>query len=288
MIPYSELMALPPRENVTSHTERDTILYALGVGAAAQGPTDWAELPFVYEDGLRALPTLPLVLGYPGFFLKEPRYQVDWAKVLHGEQRLTLHRPVPTAATIRSVMTIDEVYDKGAEKGALLYSTRKIYDEATGDLIATLGSTSFMRGDGGCGGCTNAVPAPHAIPERVPDRVRDLPTRIDQALLYRLSGDMNPLHVDPAVALSAGFNRPILHGMCTYGVVGRAILKELCENDPSRFRQFDARFSSPVFPGETIRTEMWIDRPGQASIRVRVVERDIVVLNNGFAVFGDD
>lgn len=208
MLPYAELMALPPRENIASHTARDTILYALGLGVGSERPTDSTELSFVYEEGLRALPTMPLVIAYPGFYLKEPRYRVDWAKVLHGEQRLSLHKPVPVAGTIRSVLTFDEVYDKGPDKGALLFATRKLYDEATGDLIATLGSTSFLRGDGGCGGRTDSAPPPHPIPDRPPDQVVDLPTRIDQALLYRLSGAYFDIVEDSAFNLD-DFKRKI-------------------------------------------------------------------------------
>jgi len=287
VLPYDEWMALPPIETIARHEVRDTILYALGVGAGAEDPTDAAELAYLYEEGLKALPTMPLVLAYPGFYLKEPRFRVDWAKVLHGEQRLILHRPVPVAATIRSVLTFDEVYDKGPDKGALLFASRRLYDQATGDLVATLGSTSFLRGDGGYGGRTDGAPPPHPIPDRAADAIIDLSTRIDQALLYRLSGDPNPLHADPAIARRAGFDRPILHGMCTYGVVGRALLRALCGNDPARFRQFDARFSSPVFPGETIRTDIWRDGPGRASVRARVVGRDVVVLNHGFLAFAE-
>jgi len=287
MLSYKEIMALPPRENVATYDTRDTILYALGVGVGSGAPTDPSELRFVYENGLAALPTMPLVIAYPGFYLKEPQYEVDWAKVLHGEQRLTLHRPIPVEATIRSILTLDEIYDKGADKGALLLTTRKLFDAASGELIATLGSTSFLRGDGGCGGCTDSPPPPHQVPNRLPDVVIDLPTRIDQALLYRLSGDMNPLHADPAVAAKAGFERPVLHGMATFGIVGRALLGALCDNDPTKLRRLDARFSSPVFSGETIRTEIWIDAQSTASVRARVVERDLIVLNNGIAQFGE-
>ncbi|MDO9443205.1 MAG: MaoC/PaaZ C-terminal domain-containing protein [Beijerinckiaceae bacterium] len=285
MIPAAELLAMPPRETVASHDARTTILYALGLGAASENATDPSELQYVYEEGLRALPTMPLVLAYPGFYLKEPQYRVDWAKVLHGEQRLTLHRAVPVAATIRSILTFDEIYDKGPDKGALLFATRKLYDMAGGDLVATLGSTSFLRGDGGCGGSEDSPARPHPVPDRTPDFVVDLPTRGDQALLYRLSGDLNPLHADPAVAATAGFERPILHGMATFGIVGRAVVRAICGNDPSRLRQLDARFSSPVFPGETIRTEIWKDGPGTGSLRARVVERDVVVLSNGRCAF---
>lgn len=281
MLPYTEFLTQPPVENVASYAERDTVLYALGLGVGAESPCERAELQFVFEDGLRALPTMAVVIATPGFFLKDPRYEVDWRRVLHGEQRLTLHKPLPAAARVRSVLTFDEIYDKGAEKGALLYSTRKLYDEASGDLLATLGSTSFMRGDGGCGGKTEGAPAPHWLPERSPDETVSASTFAGQALIYRLSGDLNPLHADPAIAEAAGFPRPILHGLCTYGVIGRSLLKLLCDDDPSRLQQFDTRFSAPVFPGDEIAIDVWREAPGLASFRARVEERGATVLNNG-------
>ena len=272
---YDYLMALPPI--VTRHevTERDTILYALGVGAT--------DLHYVYEDGLEALPTMTVVVGYPGFFLKEPRYGVAWQKLLHGEQSIVLHRPLPTQGVFIGTTRIEEIYDKGADKGAILIATRDIHVEGDPDPIATSRATSFLRGDGGFGGGgAGAPPAPHPVPaDRDPDVVLTSPTRDDQAVLYRLSGDYNPLHIDPAVARSAGFDRPILHGLCTYGVVGRALLEALCYGDASRIRRMDVRFSSPVYPGETIQTEIWRESGGRAAFRARVVERDIIVINNG-------
>jgi acyl dehydratase len=143
--------------------------------------------------------------------------------------------------------------------------------------------TTFARADGGFGGPSGPVKPVHALPERAPDMAADIATRPEAALIYRLSGDPNPLHASPAVAREAGFERPILHGLCSYGVAGRAILETCCEGDPSRLRRLDLRFSSPVYPGETIRTEIWRDG-GEVSFRARVVERDVVVLNNGLAV----
>lgn len=260
---------------------KDTILYALGVGCGAD-PMDRTELPFVYEDGLKALPTMAVVLGYPGFWLKDPNTGVDWRKILHGEQGLVIHKPLPASGTVIGRTRVTEIVDKGPGKGALLYSDREVFDKATGDLLATLTSTTFIRGEGGFGGPSGPAPEPHALPERAPDLAVDLKTLPQAALIYRLSGDYNPLHADPDVATAAGFARPILHGLCTYAVAGRAVLKACCGNDPARLRRFDLRFSAPVLPGETIRTEIWRDG-SRVSFRARVVERDIVVLNNGLA-----
>jgi acyl dehydratase len=170
--------------------------------------------------------------------------------------------------------------DRGEGKGALLYSERVILDAATGQKLATLEQTTFLRGDGGFGGPSGPVKKPAPEPEGAPDMVLDLPTRPEMALLYRLNGDHNPLHSSPAIAAKAGFPRPILHGLATFGLVGRALLRAVCEGDPSRFGRMDCRFSAPVFPGETIRTEIWRNAEG-AAFRARAVERDVVVVGNG-------
>lgn len=270
------LLAKPPIEAVTRLHQRDTILYALGVGAA--------ELPFVYEAGLQALPTMAVILGYPGFFWRDPSYGVDWKKILHGEQTLELHRPLPVEGELRGVTTLGPIFDKGADKGAIIYSTRKIYD-ASGALIATVGGATFARGDGGFDGTSEGQPQPHPVPQGAPELAHELRTAENQALLYRLSGDYNPLHIDPEVAKAGGFPRPILHGLCTYGVAGRAVLAALCGNRPERLKRLNVRFSNPVFPGETIRTEMWREGAGRAAFRAVAVERGVVVLNNGLAEF---
>jgi acyl dehydratase len=280
-----KLLAWPFEDLVHTYTTRDSILYALGVGAGTD-PMDEADLRFVYEDGMLALPTMAVVLGYPGFWLKEQNTGADWRQVLHGEQGLVIHKPLPPAATVIGRMKITGFIDKGAGKGALLLSERAVIDQKSGELLATVSSTSFLRGDGGTGFSTGPAPAPHALPERAPDASLDLPTAPGQALIYRLSGDFNPLHADPKVAQGAGFPRPILHGLCTYGVAGRALLKLACDDDPARLKRMDLRFSAPVFPGETIRTEIWREGGGKVSFRAKVLERDLVVLNNGYAEIG--
>jgi acyl dehydratase len=201
---------------------------------------------------------------------------------VHGEHGLTLHRPIPTQASVLGKVRILDVIDKGAGRGALIYSERRITDKGSGELLATITQTTFCRADGGFGGRKRDTPAPHPIPERAPDLVCDLPTRPETALLYRLSGDVNPLHADPEFAKIAGYPRPVLHGLATFGVAGHALLKEVCGYDPSRLRATSVRFSAPVYPGETIRTEIW--REGSVvSFRARVPEREVIAINNGRA-----
>jgi acyl dehydratase len=177
---------------------------------------------------------------------------------------------------------ITQIIDKGADKGALILQERTVTDQATGEALATLTSTTFGRGDGGFGGPSEGGRPVHQLPEREPDEACDLATLPQAALIYRLSGDYNPLHADPKVARSANFEAPILHGLCTLGVASHAILKTQCGYDPTRFKSLSLRFSAPVYPGETIRTEIWRDGD-VVSFRARVVERDVVVLNNGRA-----
>lgn len=271
------LLGLEPIISRQTLSARDTMLYALGLGAN--------ELCFVYEDGLKALPTMPVVLGSPGFIWRDPALGVTWQKLLHGEQWLTVHAPLPVEGEIIGTTRIEEVYDKGADKGALAITSRELHD-AHGTHLATVRGSSFMRGDGGFGGTSVGAPKPHTMPEgRAPDHQVTIKTNENQAMIYRLSGDNNPLHIDPAVAQQGGFAAPILHGLCSYGIAGRAVLRALCDNDPTRIKRFDVRFSSPVFPGETILTEIWVEGSGKAAYRAKVVERDMVVLNNGYVEF---
>ncbi len=281
MIVYEKLLALKIPEVEHSFGPKDCILYALGLGLG-QDPMNADELAFVYEKNLKALPTFALVQGYSPYWLRNPDSGVNWTKVVHGEQGLTLHKPVKTQGTVIGRTRIVEVIDKGEGKGALVYSERQVTDKASGELLATLKQTTFCRGDGGFGGPLREAPAPHPLPERVPDLVCDLPTRPEMALIYRLSGDVNPLHAEPEFAKAAGFPRPILHGLATFGVAGHALLKSLCGYDPARLAAMTGRFSAPVYPGETIRTEIW--RDGKvASFRARVLERDVLAVNNGRA-----
>ena len=234
------------------------------------------------EPELRALPSMAAVLSPPGFWARHPDAGIDWVRILHGEQAMEIHKPLRAAAKVVATAKVTDIVDKGAGRGALLFVARTVRDIENGEALATLRSTTFARGDGGCGGTTETAPPPHALPDRDPDLVCDLPTALNAALIYRLSGDPNPLHASPSVARAAGFERPILHGLCSWGVAGHAILKSYCDYDPARLTSMALRFSAPVYPGETIRTEMWRDGD-TVSFRARVAERDVVVLNNGRA-----
>lgn len=264
-----------------SYTDKDTILYALGVGVGVD-VTDADELRFVYEGTLEALPTLATVLGYPGFWLRQPETGVDWKRVLHGEQSIRMHKPLPATGTVVGESRVKDLIDKGEGKGAVMFQERKLFDVGSGDLLCTLCATTMLRGDGGFGGPAGSVPKPHSLPETEPQQCCDLPTLHQAALIYRLSGDRNPLHADPEVARVAGFERPILHGLATYGIAGHAVLRSFCGYRPESLLSLEARFSAPVYPGETIRTEMWRDGD-VVSFRARALERDVVVLNNGRA-----
>lgn len=280
-INYDKLMAWPFEDVRHRYTQRDTMLYALGVGLGTD-PCNETELRFVYEKDLLALPTLPVVLGYPGMWLKDPATGVDWVRLVHGEQGLRLHRPIPAEGEVIGRTRVCNIIDKGPGKGALIYTERTVSDAASGELLATLSSTTFCRADGGFGGPSGPVKTVHELPARTPDHSIDFATQPRAALIYRLSGDYNPLHAEPAVASAAGFKQPILHGLATYGIAGWALTQSVCGGNPAAVQSIDVRFSSPVYPGETIRTELWVDGK-VVSFRSRVVERDIVVLNNGRA-----
>ncbi len=280
-IDYDKIKNWPFPEVEQTYTERDSMLYALGIGYG-HDPMDEAQLQFVYEKNLKAAPTMAVVLGYAGFWMKNPATGIDWVKIVHGEQALRLHRPIPAAGTVIGRTRVKAIVDKGRDKGALVIQERSITDKASGALLATLDHTTFCRADGGFGKGDEAPPPPPAVPEGTPDASCDLPTLPQAALIYRLCADPNPLHAEPAVAKTAGFPRPILHGLCTYGVAGHAILKTFCGYDPAKLAALSVRFSAPVYPGETIRTEMW--RKGDTVLfRSRAVGRDVVVLNNGVA-----
>lgn len=267
---------------VQGYEPRDTILYALGLGIGGD-PLDRAQLRFVYEDGLRALPSMSVILGYPGFWLSDPKTGADWKKLLHGEQSIELFKPLPAKGTVIGRTRVVDVIDKGAGKGALVLSERDLIEEGTGDLLCRMNSTSFLRGDGGFGGPSGPTKAPHPIPERAPDLEIVHPTLPQAALIYRLSGDYNPLHADPEIAKAGGFERPILHGLCTFGIASYAVLVGAAEGDPDRLTSLAVRFSAPVMPGETIVTQIWREQDGVVAFRSKVRERDIVVINNGRA-----
>jgi acyl dehydratase len=276
-IDYDHLMSLKSEGQEFSYGDRETMLYALGIGFG-RDPMNDKELPFVYEKDLQTIPTMSSVIAWGAGPMAKSG--INYLMVVHGEQKLTMHKPLPVAADITADSRVVGAYDKGADKGAVIITETLIKDKKTGDKLCTMQSTTFARGDGGFGGPSEGAPKPHPLPERAPDQTVEVDTRPDQALLYRLSGDRNPLHADPEVAKMAGFPAPILHGLCTYGTCCRAIISSVCNYDASKITGFDVRFSSPVFPGETILVDIWQDGK-TVSFRARVKERDAVVINNG-------
>jgi acyl dehydratase len=274
---YDHLMALKADGLEYSYRDRDVMLYALGVGMG-RDPLDHNELAYVFEkQELKTVPTLATVLCWHSL-LRDCGW--DYGKVLHGEQRLTLHRPLPPQGELIADVRVVDAFDKGVGKGAIVLSETRVRLKSDNQLLYTLGNTTFARGDGGFGGPSGSGPAPHPIPERKPDVSCELQTRPDQALLYRLCGDRNPLHADPDLAQRVGFPVPILHGLCTYGHACYAVLKTICEYDHTQIRGFDVRFSAPVYPGETIVTDMWRDG-NIVSFECRVLEREVTVIRNG-------
>jgi acyl dehydratase len=264
------------------YTDRDSLLYAVAIGMG-RDPLDPKELEYVCETfGNRVVPTAATVLSRtsrPAATRASLTSKMNFALMLHGEQRLTIHQPLPPAAETLVSGRTTGVYDKGEGKGTLVTSETDV-TLADGSPLYTLGSTMFFRGDGGFGGQSNGAPVPHPLPDRVPDAVCEMPGRADQAMVYALCGDRNPLHRDPDFAKKAGFDVPILHGLCSYGIACHAVLKTMLDYDQTRVTGFDVRFSAPVFPGEIQVVEMWQDG-NVISFRVRIKERDVVSINNG-------
>lgn len=281
-IAYPEILSLASEPQPFSWTDKDTMLYALGIGMGSD-PMNEKELPFVYESGLKAVPTQATTVAWgagPGI----GKMGINFLLVVHGEQKVEFHKPLPTEASILATSRVIGAYDKG-DKGAVIYNETVLADAKAGEKIATLTGSTFARGDGNFGGPSEGAPEPHETPTRAPDRSVDITTRPDQALIYRLSGDRNPLHSDPKIAAAAGFPRPILHGLCTYGITCRAVLQEYCDFDPAKIKSHQVRFSSPVFPGETITVDLWKDGD-VVSFEARVKSRGVTVVKNGKTLLG--
>lgn len=284
---YKAMLAARIEGAETQYNDKDVLLYALGVGMGAD-PMNRDELPFVYEKGLKVLPTFATVVprGRGGNVIGGGGGMggINFAMVLHGEQRLTVHKALPASGGFYMDTRTTDVIDKGPGKGALIINETVLRAKDSGEKIFTASGTIFARADGGFGGPSEGGPVLHEVPtDRAPDSEVAITTRPDQALIYRLSGDRNPLHSDPDMAKMAGFPRPILHGLCTYGIVCRAIVQSQCAYDASLIRQFDVRFSSPVFPGETVTTRMWKDG-SVISFDAMVKERNVTVIKNGKCV----
>ncbi len=279
MLNYELITSHRPGPLDASYDERACILYALGIGIGMD-PLDREQIKFVHERELRAFPTMATTLGWMGRFT-DPAFGIDAKMVVAASLKVTLHRPLRTRDTLTSDPRVVEIIDKGAGKHAILQSARTL-TAADGTTVATIESASIARGHGGFGGKVTATPEPHETPDTPPDQVCDLPTPPNLALIFRLMGDENPLHIDPASAKSSGYERPILHGAATFGIAAHAVLRTAAGYDPARLESIEARFSRPVFPGETIRTELWRDG-SEVSFRCRVPARDEIVLTNGLA-----
>jgi acyl dehydratase len=282
-IRYPEILTLREQGRRSSYTDRETMLYALAIGLGTD-PLNDAERPFVYERELRAMPTLATVVAWgPG--ITPERMGLNYTMVVHGEEETILHRPMPAAAELVGESSIVGMSDKGREKGAFITTQAVLRDARDNQPLATLRRTIAARGDGGFGGPSANLTTPHSVPTRPPDTVLTLPTAKNQAALYRLCSDRNPLHIDPQRAREAGFKAPILHGLCTYGIACRAVLQAYCDLDPTRVYSHAARFSSPVYPGETLTFKLWRDGD-VVSFEAEVRERHVTVLKGGKTVIG--
>lgn len=270
------LKALQLPEVEQAFTERDAILHALSIGFAPEG----GELDFVYEPALKVCPSLALTLCHRS--IATLGLGIDYRKVVHAAQALQVHAPLPAAATVVARWRIAEAWDLGEAKGALLELERELVDKADGTLLASTRMSALCRGDGGFGGIAPPIRQPWAVTGK-PDHVFNWATLPIQAALYRLQGDMNPLHIDPQRAKAAGFERPILHGLATFGGCVRALLVAALGCEPARLRSVEARFTAPFLPGETLRVDIWDRGPGRLAFQAASVERDVLVLREGIA-----
>lgn len=258
------------------YTFKDSILYALGVGFGAE-PLDPKHLRFLFEEGLTASPTYANVLGHPGMWARDPEYGVDWKKLLHAEQRLEMHQVLPPEGKVIATHAIMGIRDQG-ERGAMLHQRKFVIDATTGEKIATVTNTLMLRGDGGCGDFGDVPADLQRLPETEPHSSVEVEATELAPLIYRLSGDLNPLHIDPEVAKVAGFPRPIFHGLATKGLAGYALLKQFCDFDAQRLGSMAVRFTRPVLPGDRIRFDFWGKGPGTIRFRAILPKRDNLVV----------
>ena len=278
-INYDEIMNLTSENVEISYSDKDSILYSLGIGLG-NDPMNLNELKYVYENSQSVLPSMATNFQYHSPLLLKTN--INFIMVVHGEQRLSITNTLPVSGDFIANAKVIGCYDKGPARGAIIEVETTVKNKKNNEEICKLVSTTFARGDGGFGG-PDSPKKEIFIPDGEPDCVSEVSTKPDQALIFRLSGDYNPLHSDPNFAKAAGFEKPILHGMCTYGIACRSLVNEICENDASKLKRFDCRFSSPVYPGETIITEMW-KKDKMIYFNSKVKERDKLVLKNGVSV----
>jgi len=282
-----KLMAFKGPRASSQWSIRQTILYNLGIGFGAAAIEDPALLRFVLEENTASFPTMTAVMGSSGagalFF--DPEIGINMQMMVHGEESVELFAPLPAEGELLSESSFDAVWDLGEAKGAVLTMSRRLYTP-DGTLIARGQTTTMLRGNGGFGGSAEGAPKAKPTPERAPDGSASSITRPEQALIYRLSGDTNPLHSTPSFAHAAGFPGPILHGLCTYGVCARILVGALAGGEAERLKFVKVRMSSPVYPGETIRVEWWDEGQGTYAFQARVEERDVVVIKGGEVRFG--
>ena len=278
-INYDEIMNLTTENVEISYSDKDSILYSLGIGLG-NDPMNLNELKYVYENSQSVLQSMATNFQYHSPLLLKTN--INFIMVVHGEQRLSITNALPVSGDFIANAKVIGCYDKGPARGAIIEVETTVKNKKNNEEICKLVSTTFARGDGGFGG-PDSPKKEIFIPDGEPDYVSEVSTKPDQALIFRLSGDYNPLHSDPNFAKAAGFEKPILHGMCTYGIACRSLVNEICENDASKLKRFDCRFSSPVYPGETIITEMW-KKDKMIYFNSKVKERDKLVLKNGVSI----
>lgn len=284
-IDYQTLRQWPFAPAAVRYGANDCIRYALSLGMA-QDPLDAQDLRYAYEEGLRVVPTFLSTVGGTGAWFRDPRSGIQWLQMLHGEQRMRFYGAVPPGADLACRARISHVVDKGAGRGALVVVQQDWADSQSGAPLATAQQVLFCRADGGFAAAGLPGDAPlealPPVPSRPPDQTLDMPTLPSAALLYRLNGDRNPIHVLPQAAREAGFERPILHGLCTYGMAARAVLQAGHAGELAWISSIAARFSAPVFPGETLHARLWFERE-QVQFELWAIERKVLVLSHGVA-----
>jgi acyl dehydratase len=290
MIDPERLLEWQFPEVIQAYSADDCIRYALALNVG-RDPLAEHDLRFTCElEGrpVQALPSMAVILGYPGMWMADAATGITYERIVHGEERIRLHRVLPAQGTVRARHEVTDIVDKGPGRGVLITYDKHLSDAATGELLATVTHTTFARADGGCGSLsrsgTRAAP-PQPLPAGLPTVSIDVPTLPQQALLYRLCGDRNPLHGDPAAARQVGFDRPILHGLCTWGMAAHALLAHCADGDPGRLTDFYARFTAPVYPGELLRLDVYEALAGEFRFRMTAAESGKIVLDFGFARF---